>query len=495
MADNIDIDDIIAEHERSIAQSDEMTDASDETAGLDGLSDMIDEADGVMDSAETEQGPDPADNQAQEPIAEAPQQGGSLDDMLADLADELGAIEDDTPIEAAVSDAVGNDDIEALMQEAGAQATAEVQPDSSEAEPTVVNNDDLDGMLADLESELAEEVPEQLADQPAESTETVTEEPADDLDDMLAGLESELEEQETETISEQPAASTDLESEVSGDDLDSMLADLESELTPEAAEPVSEPVPEQVVDSTEPQAEESVDDLDNILASLENEVLASEETEQPADEQIQQLDQLTGETEQLAEQADAAAGFVADASADITDEIQTPKGEVDDLLSQAASDAGDIAQQQEQVIIPEFSGPEEGEVIADQQIEQGHAVTDEPAIQAEVETEIKDEIQPEIEDSLAVGEDEQLVMDELDAVASGATQMEVESQGQAVQDSPTPEFQRFSMPQRILINTLEAANKPFESVPDSIKDTAGIIGIVTVIIAIMAAAAILILKG
>ena len=66
---------------------------------------------------------------------------------------------------------------------------------------------------------------------------------------------------------------------------------------------------------------------------------------------------------------------------------------------------------------------------------------------------------------------------------------EQKTQEKTAEDAP---YKNFKLPQRMLVHGLDKANKPFEKVPTNMKDTLGLIGVITMIVSMLTTALFLI---
>ena len=72
--------------------------------------------------------------------------------------------------------------------------------------------------------------------------------------------------------------------------------------------------------------------------------------------------------------------------------------------------------------------------------------------------------------------------------------MQQDASDQSQTDPTSDPYSHFNPPQRMVVRTLETANKPFNFVPDQTKDILGLVAVVTLLVSIVGAALLLLFK-
>ena len=96
----------------------------------------------------------------------------------------------------------------------------------------------------------------------------------------------------------------------------------------------------------------------------------------------------------------------------------------------------------------------------------------------------------DITSEITITEDEKVVEAEL----AGALAETSNGESSEKDRKKSEQYAHFTKPQRAIVQTLDTVNKPFSFVPDGARDIVGIVGLVTCIVSMIAAALILLFK-
>ncbi|MCK4628022.1 MAG: hypothetical protein KAT56_03405 [Sedimentisphaerales bacterium] len=383
-------------------------------------------------------------------------QPGDIDGLLAAAADSL----------ADVDDQLGQDD--------SAENQASIQEKDVDLTSPGNRVSEVDNTLDNLEKELntlLEEVseddePKQVNEQVNEAdksgtenqtadipTDTATEAPAEsanNIDDVLAELAEELEQDEPVTAEDEKVSTTD---------------------TPAAVE--DEPTPE-------------TNDIDETPAQLEQEITETPAAEQKEPQSVQpEKPADDNETERQPSQAESQIAPDEDPqkAQSIIDNLPDIGGadEDDEPQTQDAPTADTPADEQSNQAKPSSNPSEQTEPTAETTPKTDQT---QPATEADQPTDANQAT----ETDQAVSEVDQVVMKELAEVEGKA-----EEPAPSTAESGAGRYSYLNFPQRTLVQSLETVNKPFGSVPDKTKDILGMIGVVTMIVSVIAAALILLI--
>ncbi|QLE85972.1 pilus assembly protein FimV [Shewanella sp. Scap07] len=282
--------------------------------------DMVD-ADSQVDMAE-EMFVDSGDTAAEEENDE----GQSLDDLWAEAMGEQE--EDETPADTAAEE----DDLDALLADLDTPSSSETiaatdetdlaefdtEFPQTESSDEAAQSEDLDALLAEFDAPEAGTPADELAKDPADDLLAESDAQSEqDLDSLLA----EFDEPESDAPSEAVQAD---EAEQSADDIDNLLAEFD--------EPASDE-PSEVAQADE--SEQSADDIDNLLA----------EFDEPASDEPSEVAQIDGESEQstddidnLLAEFDEPASDEPSEAAKIDDDSEQGADDIDSLLAEFDTD-------------------------------------------------------------------------------------------------------------------------------------------------------------
>jgi hypothetical protein len=366
---------------------------------------------------------------------------------------------------------------------------------------------DIDSLLAAAANSLAE-VDEQLGQEDSAENQTAIQEKdadftspdnrVDKVDNTLDNLEQELNtllDEVSENDKPQQVSEEDKPKQAGEDDSQNNIDDVLAELTEELEQDEPETVEDEKVSATdtpvtvENEPTPETDNIDDVLAELAEE-LEQDEPETVAAEQEKpqsvQPEESDGDTEIEQQSSQAETQISPD------EDLEEAQNIIDKLpdIGGADKDDGPPAPEASAVDTPavEQSGQAEPSSKPSEPTAETIPEADQAQPVAETDQASKDD-QP-AEEGQAVSEVDQEVMKEL---------AEIEDKGKA--DEPAPattkaeagQNSRLNFPQRALVQSLETVNKPFEFVPDKTKDILGMIGVVTMIVSVIAAALILLI--
>ncbi len=327
--------------------------------------------------------------------------------------------------------------------------------------------------------------------------------PLSDIDSLLAAAANSLAEVDEQlgqedsaenqtAIQEKDADFTSPDNRV--DKVDNTLDNLEQELNTLLDEVSENDKPQQVSEEDKPQQageDDSQNNIDDVLAELAEE-LKQDEPETVENEKVSATDtsvqpeESDGDTEIEQQSSQSETQISPD------EDLEEAQNIIDKLpdIGGADKDDGPPAPEASAVDTPavEQSGQAEPSSKPSEPTAETIPEADQAQPVAETDQASKDD-QP-AEEGQAVSEVDQEVMKEL---------AEIEDKGKA--DEPAPattkaeagQNSRLNFPQRALVQSLETVNKPFEFVPDKTKDILGMIGVVTMIVSVIAAALILLI--
>jgi len=386
----------------------------------------------------------------------------------------------------------------------------------SSAHPDAENIDDIDNLLASA-TEALEKVDHQLGEEetqvepaPAETHQVKQDNSVDpstaqengsvlspaegtmEVDDVLAEMEKEI-----STLNEQVESVTEEESVAVPEDSAS-------------SHPKQENVSESVLeaDSISPDSEENVTEAarssEGAMPDMESDT-AAEETETAEEEKPSNETQVAVEETEAIEEAEtteeAEAAVETESQASPPDSLETPessgdqqqgKASIDDVLSAMAEELGGEPDEGEPV--EDTGSNEKPPEITPEDTQTADEEVDSVLADLEQEVEEADDVEegsaaeevakPEAQ-AKPLSEDEQIIADEIAAKEEGT--------GDKVDDPSVskPNYDHFPPPARLFLQSTNGVNKPFFFVPDSAKDTLGLVAVITLIVSIIAAVVIL----
>ena len=302
----------------------------------------------------------------------------------------------------------------------------------------------------------------------------------ENVDDMLAELADELEGLNESEQQVDPATGDSDEHATQTEDTDAKAIQDRQELATEAteatdadkemAEKEMEEVLEHSIQEQEPPADQIKDeppgeDVDDLLAQLDH-VMTQEDEDKDSTEPV-------SKEETPKEPSPESKPAVADD--EITTEQQQPEDEVtgkqsNDNVDDIIADLSDIMGKDDQEPAQEQLEP---------------PTEKKEALEATAAAEKDDEPAPSETSDKHDGEGES--KEEQQQKPQG--NVEEKEENKTADDTP---YKNFKLPQRMLVQGLDKVNKPFEKVPTNMKDTLGLIGVITMIVSVLTMALIMI---
>ncbi|MCF7957801.1 MAG: hypothetical protein K9M57_05060 [Phycisphaerae bacterium] len=430
----------------------------------DNIDDLLNEAGNALDDLEAQLNDDTAPasskgNKKPADLSDAEPDIGNVDDTLASLEDELNNLslemDDDNPSEK---------NMEATE---GQKASFDLDPELQSALNGLGDElDRLNDKTADkTQNDDATPAPADAAiDAPLENTDDFTNAPLNDIE------QAEPDTQESQ-INSSPVPSPD--------DIDSLLADFsdnsskKNDLTTDSTESAK-------ADDSKMPARQDIDsgNIDDALAALADDLedVDGPEISAPDDSTEQAEQDMDGPEPPTQSDILQESRGIDGTLAEMNEEVDQLNKDISAQLAPANSQESQVGDLQKTEPVKKPAGQNIDDLLNQ--------------AQNSMETNL-----PEPKVQTDVSEDDAMVLDELEEATKEKSFAGPQGEKNDENDSQDDNrYAHFSLPQKTVLKSFETANKPFKFIDDGIKDTLGVVAMVTLLISMITTAIALLVK-